>query len=145
MLKTAWRDFSTGVLMTLTLPDGVLHLGRPLPQDPGKPLLPPALETINDPELAAVHTRYNALEVKIKERWLGPLQDKIRELLGPFGAGAVEVADVGTPDWTILDERMRYILTLFRMRQQDPDLFVQPFTEAQRASMFDGQLPIGPL
>lgn len=145
LIKTAWRDFSTGVLMTLTLPDGVLHLGRPIPSDPGQSLVPPALETISDPTLAELLDKYGALDVRVEQSTIARIKDQIRSLFGAPAAGAVELAEVGTPDWTNFNERMRYILTLFRMRQQDEHLFQQPFTEAQRAAMFDGRLPDGQL
>jgi hypothetical protein len=145
LIKDAWQDFSTGVLMTLTLPDGVLHLGYPIPQEPGVPVFPPALETISDPELAAVLDRYGALDVQTEPSRLAWLRDRIRSMFGAPTRGAVELADVGTPNWTDFDERMRYILTLFRMRQQDTHLFQQPFSDTQRAMIFEGQLPPGPL
>jgi len=145
MIESVWQDFSTGVLMTLTLPDGVLHLGHPLPQDEGQPLLPPTLQTIEDPALTAVLARYNALEVPADHSVLEKIRNWVRERFGPVGAGAVEWADVGTPNWTDFDERMRYILTLFRMRQQDSHLFQEPFTDEQRAAMFEGRMPPGPL
>lgn len=145
MIEAVWQDFSTGVLMTLTLPDGVLHLGHPLPQDAGQPLLPPALETIADPGLIAVLAKYDALEIPCKHSRFDKLRDWIRARLPASGKGVVELADVGTPNWTNFDERMRYILTLFRMRQQDAHLFGQPFTDPQRAAIFEGQIPPGRL
>jgi hypothetical protein len=144
-IEAVWQDFSTGVLMTLTLPDGVLHLGHPLPQDAGQPLLPPALATIDDPQLAAVLDKYGALEIRVADSPLQRLRDFLRARFGAAGKGVIELADVGTPNWTNFDERMRYILTLFRMRQQDPHLFQQPFTDQQRAVMFDGRIPPGQL
>ena len=53
--------------------------------------------------------------------------------------------DVEALNWTDFEQRMRYILTLFRLRQQDADLFQPPFTEAQQAALFAGRIPPGPL
>lgn len=145
MIKEAWQDFSTDALMTLTLPDTVLHLGHPIPADPGAPLVPPLLETIDDPELAAVLAKYDALEIRIERSRFSKLKDRIRALFGESPEGGGELADVGAMNWTDFDQRMRYILTLFRLRQQDAHLFQQPFTDAQRAAMFAGQVPPGPL
>jgi hypothetical protein len=145
LIERAWQVFSTDLLMTLTLPDGVLHLGRPLPQDPGGPLFPPALQTIDDPALAAVLDRYGALDVQAEHSAFDWLRDQIRALLGLPRERHDELADVGAVDWASFDQRMRFILTLFRMRQQDPHLFQQPFTDPMRAAMFEGRVPPGPL
>lgn len=54
-----------------------------------------------------------------------------------WGSGAV--------NWTTLDDRMRYIIALFRSRQQDEDLRWPPFTAEQRVAMMRGEVPVGPL
>lgn len=142
LIQRAWHAFSTDLLMTLTLPDGVLHLGRSIPHDDGEPLLPPALATISDPELAALLDRHGALHVRIDHSALGWLEARIRTLFGAATSiGADELADAGALDWTSFDQRMRFILTLFRVRQQDTDLFQQPFTDEQRAAIFAGRIP----
>jgi hypothetical protein len=51
----------------------------------------------------------------------------------------------GAHDWAELDERMNFIVNLFRSRQQDPTLFDPPFSAAQLAVLQQGQLPPGPL
>jgi hypothetical protein len=144
LIERAWRHFSTDRLMTLTLPDGVLHLGHPIASDPGAPLFPPELETIADPELAALLGRYGALDVRVERTGFDWLKHRIAHLFDEPGPGDDE-ADVGALDWTNFDQRMRYILTLFRLRQQDADLRRQPFSDVQRAMLFDGQVPQGPL
>lgn len=144
LIERAWRHFSTNRLMTLTLPDGVLHLGHPISADPGAPLLPPELQTIADPELAALLGRYGALDVRVERTSFDWLKRRIAQLFDDTGPGD-EAAEVGAIDWTNFDQRMRYILTLFRMRQQDAHLREQPFSDVQRAMLFDGRLPQGPL
>ena len=145
MLEDAWQDFSTRHLMTLTLPDGVLHLSRPIPQDPGQPMMPKVLETIDDPDLAAVLAKYRSLDVELSESTLGWFSERMNELFGWPPRGPDRLADVGAVDWTIFDQRMRFILTLFRLRQEDVHLFASPFNPEQRAAMFAGQMPEGPL
>lgn len=141
MLEDAWHTFTTDLLMTLTLPDGVLHLGDPIPQDGDSPLLHPLLATIDHPELAAVLDRYGALHVRVGHSVSGWLKERLRSLFGGKTIAVEDLADVGALDWTDFDQRMRYILTLFRLRQRDPDLFKQPFTDEQRAAIFEGRLP----
>jgi hypothetical protein len=144
-IERAWQAFSTDALMTLTLPDGVLHLGHPLPQDPGVPLFPPALQTIDDPALVAVLERYGALDVRAECTAFDWLRDRIRTLLGLARERDDELAEVGALNWSNLDQRMRFILTLFRVRQQDPHLFQPPFTDPMRAAIFEGRVPPEPL
>jgi hypothetical protein len=145
MIERAWRDFSTNRLMTLTLPDGVLHLGHPIPADPGVPIIPAALETIADPELAKLLARYGALDVRIERTALDRIKHRLSRLFETPTTESDEEADVGAVDWTNFDQRMRFILTLFRARQQDPHLRQQPFSDTQRATLFDGILPPAPL
>jgi hypothetical protein len=143
LIERAWRHFSTDQLMTLTLPNGVLHLGHPISAVAGAPLLPPELATIADPELAALLARYGALDVRIVRSSFDWLKRRIARLFDEPEPG--DEADVGAIDWTNFDQRMRYILTLFRARQQDAQLREQPFSEVQRAMLFDGRVPHGPL
>ncbi len=118
-LKSQWDALSTRYLMTLTLPDGTLHLGVDLPAVPGHPLFPAALQEIDD--------------------------DALRELLASYGAIGTMPRGIGTKDWVVLFERMRYILELFRSRQQDTRLFAQPFTDDQRKAIAEGRIPDGEL
>lgn len=143
-LERAWQDFSTDLLMTLTLPDAVLHLGHSLPQEPGIPYWPAALAKIEDPALAAVLAKYGALDVRFDRSTYDWLKQRIRSLFGE-STSPDERAHVGALDWVNFDQRMRYILTLFRSRQQDVQLFKQPFTDAQRTAVHDGRVPSGPL
>jgi len=146
LLEKAWNDFATLTMMELYLPDGTIHLSRPLPPDPGGPLVPKDLEEIVDPTLRTVLSRYEALDLDIEERFIDRLEDRFAALIGlghrPSHAQAVAV---GAVDWVSLPQRMRYILTLFRMRAQDRHLIAQPFTDAQRVKMDEGVVPEGPL
>lgn len=151
-LKSAWHDFATNALMTLPLPDGVLHLGDPMPAHPRAPLVPPALEQLADRALRDFLAEHKALDVRAAETTIQWLKGRTAELCGdmslpsPKGlADASRLADAGAVDWTDLAQRMKFILTLFRMRQQERRLFAEPFTDEQRDRMLEGHIPAGKL
>jgi hypothetical protein len=105
--------------MELTLPDGTLRLGLDLPAPPRSTLFPPQLQIIHNPELLALLTQYHAATFT------------------EHGSGA--------RDWTVLTERMKYIIELFRSRQQDQRLFDPPFQPEHVASIKAGVMPGGAL
>jgi hypothetical protein len=84
-----WEEFATRELMTLSLPDGNLMLGRDLPAPRGQPLYPPLLDPISEPETAA--------------------------LLESFDAYSATATGSGAIDWAQLRDRMRYILDPFSL------------------------------
>jgi len=47
----------------------------------------------------------------------------------------------GSIDWRKLDDRMNFIVNLFRSRQMDDELLGQPFTDAQRACIEGWTMP----
>jgi hypothetical protein len=98
-----FRRFSTEHMMKLAVPGGALKLGNDLPPPAGmeKDLFPPNLRTIENPELKAL---------------LSKLDKSQNSLQG-----------TAAKDWSRLDQRMNYIIDLFRTRQSDPHLFDQPF------------------
>jgi hypothetical protein len=51
----------------------------------------------------------------------------------------------GARDWADLNERMNYIVTLFRSRQRQLSLFDPPFSDAQLADLAEGKMPAEPL
>jgi hypothetical protein len=118
-LNRIWRECVTRVFMTLRLPAGEIHLGKDLRPLPGRTLYPAALQAIDNRDLCTLLAKYRA--------------DSITAL----ASGAV--------DWADISERMQFILTLFRARQQDPRLLEQPFLDAQRSDIANGRLPQGPL
>jgi hypothetical protein len=83
----------------------------------------------------------------------GMFPSGLRELAGTDAEKALaqwdKTAGSGTPsgahDWAELEERMNFIVNLFRSRQKDDSLFDPPFTAAQLAELAQGQLPPGPL
>jgi hypothetical protein len=118
-LNRVWRECVTRVFMTLRLPDGEIHLGKDLRPLPGQSLFPAALQSIDDPDL--------------------------RTLLSVYRADGMTARASGAVDWADIAERMQFILTLFRARQQDLRLFEQPFADAQRNDIANGRVPEGPL
>ena len=51
----------------------------------------------------------------------------------------------GADDWCDLEDRMNFIVNLFRSRQRDAALFDPPFSPEQLAAMAQGQVPPPPL
>jgi hypothetical protein len=54
-------------------------------------------------------------------------------------------APSGAHDWAVLDERMNFIVNLFRSRQNDATLFEPPFSPGQVSQLAQGQVPAPPL
>ena len=80
---------------------------------------PAALQTITDAELDALVARFEPV---------APAAD-----------------DCGASDWSVLGQRMHFILHLFRAWHERPDLAGPPFTEAQLARLAAGAIPDGDL
>ena len=118
-IERIWRQTVTRILMTLRLPDGEIHLGKDLRTAPGRALFPSTLQSIE--------------------------MNELRSLLVTYNAEGDSAAASGAVDWAEIPERMHFILTLFRARQQDLRLFEQPFSDAQRRDIFAGRLPHGAL
>jgi hypothetical protein len=78
---------------------------------------------------------------------------ELQELEGTPAASAVAQWDrtngtgipSGAHDWAVLEDRMNFIVNLFRSRQRDAALFNVPFSNAQLEVLSEGQLPPGPL
>ena len=101
------------------LPGGAsLPLGRNIPKDAAaRAFLPAPLQNIIAPDtLVKVLTDY----------------DRAR---GVSGVGSASV------DWRVLEDRMNFIVNLFRSRQQDGDLLGQPFSDKQREAIEAGRVP----
>jgi hypothetical protein len=118
-LSELWERVATEHLMSLDTSDERFALGSDVPPLPGKPLFPSSLAQFDDPELRA-----------FIERW-----DRTRGR----GVGS------GARDWEELDDRMCFIVNLFRSRQQHRRLLDPPFSADQRSALARGALPDGPL
>jgi hypothetical protein len=119
-VSQAWEDFATQTMMTLAVPGQVLHLGRALPPPPAAPLYPAELSQIRNPDLSELLLQYDASDPD-------------------------EIGDVGARDWTALPQRMRYILALFRSRQQTPSLREQPFCSAEQQTLLRDFARLAPM
>jgi hypothetical protein len=119
LAQDAWEAVATRTMMSLALPGGaVLPLGRDIPPtQASRPFLPEALVDVADPtELAEV--------IKIYDRAKGDTDEGTRSI-----------------DWRILEDRMNFIVNLFRSRQQDLELLEQPFSADQRAAFEQRKMP----
>jgi hypothetical protein len=117
VLDAAWDTALTESIMQLVTASETLDLRRDVPPLPDG-IFPPALR-----DLAAA-------AAAVVAEW-----DKTGGTGAPSGAR----------DWAKLEERMNYIVNLFRSRQRDPSLFTPPFSGAQLAVLATGSLPPGPL
>jgi hypothetical protein len=117
VLDAAWDTALTESIMQLVTASETLDLRRDVPPLPDG-IFPPALRGL--PGAAA----------GVVAEW-----DKTGGTGAPSGAR----------DWAKLEERMNYIVNLFRSRQRDPSLFTPPFSTAQLAALATGSLPPGPL
>ena len=118
-IRSLWLDFSTDELMTLSIGNDRLRLGKDLKPPPAGPLFPPQLLDITNVNLGMALDQYQALT---------------------DGSD-----DSGAEDWTRLGDRMRFIYELFRSRQQVSALFEPPFAPIQHRAILDGVVPEGPL
>lgn len=145
-VQRVFHRFATELMMTLKLPDETLHLGRDLPSPPGEPLFPRVLSTISNSELSMMLAQYSALAERSEDRdALRAIEEAAEALMGKLGFGESFALGTGADDWTQLSQRMRYILEMFRSRQQDRRLLQPVFTAAQVQVMKAGQVPTGPL
>jgi hypothetical protein len=116
-LTRVWQDSVTAILMRLVTADEDLDLHRTLPAPPGgDPLFVPPLS--GSDAAAALGS------------W-----DRTEGRGGPCGAD----------DWVSLQQRMGFIVNLFRSRQRRPSLALPPFSPGQLDEMAKGRVPAGPL
>jgi hypothetical protein len=123
LAKKLWERIATRFLMSLSLPGGkTLPLGRDIPRAHAAPAFIPApLADILDPaELKELLAQYDRARGDTDER-------------------------TASVDWCQLEDRMNFIVNLFRSRQQDQALLEPPFTDAQRAVLETGKMPPGEL
>ncbi|HET6339783.1 MAG TPA: hypothetical protein VFG30_41515 [Polyangiales bacterium] len=145
-VERVFHRFATELMMTLKLPGETLHLGSDLPAPAGRPLFPKVLQTIADAELGMMLAQYNALAERSEDRdALRAIEEAAEVLMGKLGFDEKFALGTGADDWVQLSQRMRYILELFRSRQQLQSLLQPTFTAAQVATMKQGKIPDGPL
>jgi hypothetical protein len=121
-LSLAYAELVTRAALVLELPypepSNYLKVSRGVPPlDPHRRtrLFPDALERITLPELQALLTRYDLSE-----------RDRRK---------------TSVHNWNRYNQRMNYITTLFRSRQQDARLFQAPWSPADTECLLAGKLP----
>jgi hypothetical protein len=70
---------------------------------------------------------------------------KTEALLERFDRKLGSTLGSGANNWADLNDRMGFIVELFRSRQQDLTLFGPPFSELQGAELSSGRVPEGTL
>ena len=113
-----WRRLVTRYVMTLRLPYGDLRLGAEVPGLASATMFPDVLQTLEHPELARVVAGYD---------------------------GNADGRRSRAADWGALEDRMRFIVNLFRSRQRSLELFSQPFLYAQLVDIAAERVPAGEL
>ena len=101
------RGTVTARALTFQVGDEIHSVGRDVTTPAGQPPFPETLATIESPELQA-----------FLDQW-----DRTPDT--PVGSAA--------SDWSDINDRINYIVDLFRTRQNDPNLFRPPFTAAEQA------------
>src|SRR5918995_1866298 len=71
--------------------------------------------------------------------------EDLEVLVTRFEPVAPAADDCGAHDWSVLRQRMHYILHLFRSWHEHPELASRPFTPSQLASISAGVIPDGDL
>jgi hypothetical protein len=118
-IEKEWQDVSTRWLMSLTLPDVVLHLGKDVVPLSATQMFPDELARATFEPLVALLARL----------------DRVTD----------SVAGSAAQDWGMLADRMGFVVDFFRSRQQDASLYRQPFTDEQVAAFTAGTMPTGRL
>ena len=118
-VTSVWRRLVTDNMMTLRLPYGEVRLGADLPGSTYRRLYADTLQTIQLPEL--------------------------QRLLDRFDRSGPDMRGSRARDWGDLDDRMNFIVNLFRSRQKNLELFDQPFLFEQRLEIDAGRVPVGTL
>jgi hypothetical protein len=70
---------------------------------------------------------------------------ELRELIARYEPVPPVLDDCGAEDWSVLAQRMHYIVHLFRAYHEDEALSSPPFTPAQVERLLAGELPEGEL
>jgi hypothetical protein len=107
------------MFMSIYLPTGELRLGSDVKPSTRDKTFPPELQEIQSERVLAILGRY----------------DRSGDTLRKSRAD----------DWSDLDDRMNYIVDLFRSYQQEPALFEPPFTPEQMVELEGGRVPEGEL
>lgn len=113
------REFATSNMMRLGLPDGrggvnSVSLGEDVPMFRGR-TAPKELQQLQNTDA--------------------------QNMVNKWDRNPNHVQGSGAKDWTNMNERMNYILDLFRSRHDDPALFQDPFTPNQTREILANRVP----
>lgn len=111
--------WGTRMLMSLTMPNRELRLAQDVIAPTGVIRFAPDLITLEQPRVIA--------------------------LVSSFNRDTNTLSGSATDNWASLDERMGFIVDLFRSHQQYKRIFEPPFLEDQIAAIDSGYMPAGPL
>ena len=117
--RRVFAGIATQMFMTISLPTGELRLGgdvEPLTRDE---TFPPDLQEIQS--------------------------ERVRQILSRYDRSGDTLHRSRADDWSDLDDRMNYIVDLFRSYQQEPALFEPPFSPEQMVDLDGGRIPEGGL
>jgi hypothetical protein len=93
--------------------------------------------------------RVLALGAHLPDAYPEPLREVADQDLAPLIARFEPIApapdDCGARDWAVLEQRMHYIVHLFRATQEHAELSRAPFTPTQVSSILAGAIPDGEL
>lgn len=110
---------ATSAFMFISVPSGILSLSRDVQTPVGIKGFPAELKTLRDFRL-----------VELAKQWDGGLDT----LTGSAAA-----------NWARLEDRMRFIIDMFRSYQQNSSLYEAPFNSEQAAAIMFGRIPPGQL
>lgn len=112
-------QITTNTMMFISLPSGKLVLGQNVQAPFGQPKFPPELMTVENRQLS--------------------------RLMQTYDKGLDTLSGSAAADWTSLEDRMSFIIDLFRSHQQNLRLFTPPFSLAQTAAIHTDRVPAGQL
>ena len=117
--ETALKRIITECVLSVATPTGRLDTSEDMPPLPNGDMYPDALKQLTLPEA-----------------W---------ELVEELDYTPNTTRGSGARDWSLLGDRMNYVVDFFRSRQQERALLQAPFTPAQTDAIRAGRLPAGPL
>lgn len=133
-LESVWSWLVTGQVLVMTLPTETLRLGRDIPPRHRQwPYYPPDLRDLRSFE--QIDTDLIDDDTKVA------LEDVARHV-DSLDRSAGDGHGSGARDWRAWDERMNWVASMMRSRQQDETLFWQPYSEADQERIMVGQLPL---
>ncbi len=131
MIDAVWSRLLTDQVLVLALPTETLRVGRDVPARHRQwPYFPPDLRDL-DAATGEADAEIKAALIDVARH--------VDSLDRTAGAGRGSAAR----DWRRWDERMNWILTLLRSRQQDDTLFWKPFSPRDSRRIVEGELPLG--